>query len=53
METLKAIVECNLIMRENETPEEAATRLYDLLYDGLVNVADHIADFWISSADAE
>lgn len=53
METLKAVVEINLIMRENETPEAAADRLYDLLYDGLVNVADHTADFWITSADAE
>jgi len=44
---LIANVEIRLMMREGETEEQVNNRLYDLLYDGLTNVADHHADFWI------
>ena len=51
MEKLKATVEIELLMREDETIAQAADRLYDLLYDGLVRAEDHNADFWIVEAE--
>ena len=49
---LYANVEIELMMRDGETEEQAASRLYDLLYDGLCNAADHEADFWIRGTES-
>lgn len=35
---LKAVVEISITMEENETEEDAADRLYDLLFDCLCRV---------------
>jgi len=48
---LKAAVVLELILRESETEEEANNRLYDLLYKGLCQQADHQCEFWIESAE--
>lgn len=44
---LKATVEISLLMRDGETFEEAESRLYDLLYDGLCCNAEAEMEFWI------
>ena len=53
MEKLRATVEITLLVREGETFEEAQNRLYDLLYDGLCNTAEHEAEFWIETTEEE
>ena len=53
MSNLKATVTISLVMRDGETEEEAADRLYDLMYDGLCNAADHHCEFWIENTNQE
>ena len=48
---LKAVVEIELIMNDEESFEEANNRLHDLLYDGLCCNAEAICDFWIESTE--
>lgn len=50
MKEIIATVEIKLILNENETFEEAADRLYDLLFDGVCRHAN--ADFWIKNEAA-
>ena len=49
MKELKATVTVSLAMREEETEEQASDRLYDLMYEGLCQTADHHCEFWIES----
>lgn len=51
MSNLKATVTLSLAMMEGETEEAAASRLYDLLFDGLCRVTE--SDFWIESTSQE
>lgn len=51
MKTLRAVVEIELIMEEDETFGEANDRLYDLLYEGLCYNANAQCDFWINSTE--
>ena len=50
---LKATVTLSLVMREGETEEQANDRLYDLLYEGLCQTADHDCEFWIENTYKE
>jgi hypothetical protein len=49
---LKASITLSLSIREGETEEQAADRLYDLLYEGLCMNANHCCEFWIESTSA-
>lgn len=51
MSNLKANVTISLAMMDGETEEAAASRLYDLLFDGLCRVAE--SDFWVESTSQE
>ena len=53
MSQLKATVTLSLVMREGETEEQAANRLYDLMYEGLCMCADHHCEFWIENTREE
>lgn len=55
METgkLMADVRITMILRNSETEEDAQERLYNLMYDGLCNSADHKVDFEILSQAVE
>lgn len=50
---LMADVRITMLMRNGETEEDAQDRLYNLMYDGLCNVADHNVDFEILSQSLE
>lgn len=45
MEELCAEIVVRLSLRENETAKQAEDRLYNILYDGLCNNAEHQIDF--------
>lgn len=47
--SLKAVVEINLVMKDGESFEQAESRLYDLLFDGLCRNAEAECEFWIES----
>lgn len=47
MNNIKITAEIILTKRPKETEEELRDRLYDLMWDGLCNAADHQCDFWI------
>lgn len=53
MRELRSMVELKLLMRDDETEEQAAERLYDLLYSELCQLADHHIEFWIESSEVE
>ena len=44
-------VTVRLLMRDGETMEEAKERLFQLMYDGLCNVSDHVCDFVVEAAE--
>lgn len=50
---LRATVTVTLCMGENETIEDAKDRLYDVLFDGLCNNADHMVDFVVEEMEGE
>ena len=49
---LKATVSVNLLMRKDETAEEANSRLADILCE-LCNREDHHIDFWVEESFVE
>ena len=53
MAKLNSTVTITLFMREGETVEQAEARLFDHLYEGLCNAADHECEFWIESTSEE
>ena len=51
MNQLKATIEITMLCRDGESFDDAADRLYDLLFDGLCRTADHEVDFWVVSTE--
>ena len=45
MQALEATITLKLLMRDDESFEEAERRLDDVLWDGLGNLADHHIDY--------
>ena len=48
---LSANVTLTLMMRDEETAEQACDRLSDLLWSELGQLADHHIDFWVESTE--
>lgn len=53
MSKYKATVTISLELHDGETEEAAGNRLYDLLYEGVVQVADTSCDFWVEEAQVD
>lgn len=43
--SIEVTLSVKMMMRENETEEQAQERLYNALYDGLCNNAEHQIEF--------
>lgn len=52
MKHLLAQIEIALDMKPGETTEQAARRLYDLMFDKLCGAAGHKVDFWVDDISA-
>lgn len=50
---LRAFVEIKMMMHDDETEDQADTRLYDAMYEGLCCQSSNHIEFWVENSYVE